>query len=56
MRIFENWARFKLKYGLPVELPYSSFTNVSWETLCARPFSPETCYSAPGDYSRYFRD
>jgi GT2 family glycosyltransferase len=55
MRIFENWARFKLKYDLPVELPYASFSNFEWATLARRPFSPETCYVPPADYSRYFR-
>jgi GT2 family glycosyltransferase len=55
MKIFENWARFKLKYGLPVELPYTSFTNLDWEALSHRPFSPEACYVSPRDYSKYFR-
>jgi GT2 family glycosyltransferase len=55
MRIFENWARFKLKYGLPVELPFTSLNNLNWEALCQRPFNPETCYVSPGDYSKYFR-
>lgn len=55
MRIFENWARFKLKYGLPVDQPYTSLNNLDWGTLGRRPFSPETCYVVPGDYSKYFR-
>src|SRR3990167_4124559 len=56
MRIFENWARFKLKYGLPVEQPYSSLNHLNWEALCQRPFSPEAYYVPPRDYSKYFRD
>lgn len=56
MRIFENWARFKLKYGLPVEQPYTSLNHLDWEALSRWPFNPETCYSAPGDYSKFFRD
>lgn len=55
MRIFENWARFKLKYGLPVDLPYTTFINLDWEDLCRRPFTSELCYVPPGDYSKYFR-
>jgi GT2 family glycosyltransferase len=55
MKIFENWARFKLKYGLPVELPYTSFIELDWEALCRRPYSPETCHVPPGDYSKYIR-
>jgi len=55
MRIFENWARFKLKYGLAVDQPYTSLNNLNWDALCKRPFSPETCYVSPGDYSKYFR-
>lgn len=54
MRVFENWARFKLKHGLPVELPYASFTNFDWAALARRPFSRETCYVAPADYAKYF--
>ena len=55
MRIFENWARFKLKYGLTVEQPYTSLNSLNWDALCQKPFNPEMCYSSPGDYSKYFR-
>lgn len=55
MRVFENWARFKLKYGLPVELPYTSMNDLDWKYLCQRPFKPELHYSRPSDYSKYFR-
>jgi GT2 family glycosyltransferase len=54
MRIFENWARFKLKYGLPVDLPYASFSNFDWAGLAHRPFTPETCYVPPADYTKFF--
>lgn len=55
MRVFENWARFKLKYGLPVEQPYTSMNDLDWEVLSQKPFKPDLWYSPPGDYSRYFK-
>lgn len=55
MRVFENWARFKLKYGLPVEQPYTSMNDLDWKTLCQKPFKPELHYSPPVDYSKHFR-
>lgn len=54
-KVFENWARFKMKYGLPVELQLGSTNDIPWDDLCSRPFSAQTCYVAPGDYSEYFR-
>lgn len=51
MRVIENWARFKLKYGLPVELPYRSMLEVPWERLSTQAFDPARHYTAPGDYA-----
>ncbi len=51
MRVIENWARFKLKYDLPVELPYRSMQEVPWERLSTQVFDPARHYTAPGDYS-----
>jgi N-acetylglucosaminyl-diphospho-decaprenol L-rhamnosyltransferase len=51
-RVVENWARFKVKYGLPVELDYSSIQDIPWASLAAEPFSPGRHYSKPGDYSQ----
>jgi GT2 family glycosyltransferase len=53
MRVFENWARFKMKYGLPVTLSYNSILDVPWEQLATIPFSHQRHYSSPADYSRY---
>jgi GT2 family glycosyltransferase len=52
-RVIENWARFKLKWGLPVSLPYDSFGTLSWDELAAAAFDELRHVSAPGDYSRY---
>jgi GT2 family glycosyltransferase len=51
MRVFENWARFKLKYGLPVELPYETMLNIPWATLSAAKFDSKKHYIPAGDYS-----
>ena len=56
MRVIENWARFKLKWGLPIEQPYQSMAGVPWAELAARPFAPQRHYSAPADYTRYRTD
>ncbi len=55
-RVIENWARFKLKWGLPVALPYhETIGQLAWDRLAAdaRPFDQQRHFSAPGDYSRY---
>lgn len=53
MRVFENWARFKLKYGLPVSQPYESIAGIPWVQLATQPFDAKSHFSAPGDYTRY---
>jgi GT2 family glycosyltransferase len=55
MRVVENWARFKLKWGLPVTLSYESFGSLRWDELAATAasFDERRHFSAPGDYSRY---
>jgi hypothetical protein len=50
-RVIENWARFKLKYRLPVELEYVAMPAIPWDQIRAESFLPERHYSAPGDYS-----
>jgi FkbM family methyltransferase len=52
-RVYENWARFKMKYGLPVELGYKDTSAIPWPQLRSRPFIREQVYCAPGDYSRH---
>jgi GT2 family glycosyltransferase len=53
MRIFENWARFKMKYGLPVEMLYEGTDLIPWKALAAGPFDARKHYSAAADYSEY---
>jgi GT2 family glycosyltransferase len=54
-RVIENWASFKMKYGLPVSLRYSAITELPWARLAESQsgFDPRRHYSAPGDYLRY---
>ena len=52
-RVFENWARFKLKYTLPVEIGYESTNLIPWGTLRQTEFSVAKHYTPPGDYSQY---
>lgn len=51
-RVIENWARFKMKYGLPVELLYTSCAAIPWPDLPGR-IAGERLMIAPGDYSRF---
>lgn len=53
MRVYENWARFKMKYDLPVTLSYRSIIDVPWEKLASVPFSQPLHYSSPADYSQF---
>jgi GT2 family glycosyltransferase len=53
VRVAENWARFKLKYGLPVEAMFEGTDLIPWKALASVPFSAEKHYTAPGDYSQY---
>lgn len=32
-RVFENWARFKNKYSLPVDLMYTGINEIPWDEL-----------------------
>lgn len=52
-RVYENWARFKLKYGMPVELAYDAMTIIPWPTLAAGEFDRAKHYVAPADYSAF---
>ena len=55
-RVIENWARFKLKWGLPVALSYQeSIRTLPWDRIAASgaPFDPRRHVSAPADYLRY---
>jgi GT2 family glycosyltransferase len=53
-RIHENWARFKLKYGLPVNLLYSGMNAIDWGLLNTPVASDVKGFHVPpGDYSEY---
>jgi GT2 family glycosyltransferase len=51
MRVIENWARFKLKYDLPVELIYSSINDIPWASLPGR--IADNFHVPAGNYSRF---
>jgi len=53
-RVYENWARFKLKYKMPVEEAYENINNVPWDELSAVRDDANKYYCRPGDYTRYF--
>jgi GT2 family glycosyltransferase len=53
MRVYENWARFKMKYGLPVSMAYESIASIPWERLESVPFETSRHYCAPADYGRF---
>jgi GT2 family glycosyltransferase len=51
-RVIENWARFKIKYGLPVELVYTSINDIPWALLPNR-IADNNIPIPPEDYSRF---
>jgi GT2 family glycosyltransferase len=53
MRVFENWARFKLKYGLPVDQPYTSINDIPWDILSSAEFDIAKYYCPSANYSRF---
>lgn len=46
-RVHENWARFKMKYHLPVALPYTNINDIPWQALAKASFSPALHYCPP---------
>lgn len=52
-KVFENWARFKLKYSMPVSLPYQSMNAIDWDALNSMQASSAQYYSNPGHYLEY---
>jgi len=53
MKVYENWARFKLKYGYPVELPYTGINDLDWAALNGAPARRADVHVPAGDYTRY---
>lgn len=50
-RVHENWARFKMKYKLPVERAYNGVRLIEWEKLAMSPVLADEMYSLFNDYS-----
>tara|TARA_B100001765_G_C19494622_1_gene335806 strand:+ start:179 stop:1108 length:930 start_codon:yes stop_codon:yes gene_type:complete len=50
-RVFENWARFKIKYSLPVDLMYTGIKEIPWDEL-SKDFK-ENKFINKIDYSKY---
>jgi len=48
-RVYENWARFKLKYGMPVDLQYSGVRNIPWADI-PDPTDSQEIFQYPGNY------
>ena len=48
--VFENWSRFKAKYGLPAHLEYTSTHDIPWAKLAAQTFDPARHFVPPGNY------
>ena len=50
-QLFENWARFKIKYSLPHDLSYPGVNDIPWE----KTFNKKTKYIDKLDYSKYLQ-
>jgi GT2 family glycosyltransferase len=49
-KIIENWARFKIKYKMPVNVLYTSINDIEWSKLNAARIDP---YIEPANYLDY---
>lgn len=55
-KVHENWARFKLKYGFPVSLPYSGMSGLDWGSLNRTANSQSSdLYFPKGNYSEFLQ-
>ena len=50
-QVWENWARFKIKYSLPNDLNYNGINDIPWE----KTFDKKTKYIDKVDYSKYLQ-
>lgn len=48
-RVYENWARFKLKYGMPVDLQYTGVRNIPWADI-SKSTDNQEIFQKPGNY------
>jgi GT2 family glycosyltransferase len=57
-KIHENWARFKLKYNIPINQLYelNTFFQMDWDSLNAFTVELDKLYIPPVDYSNYLID
>ncbi len=53
LKVIENWARFKLKYRLPVNLLYTSINDIDWDSLNNFQFENNGLFIPSVDYSAY---
>ena len=51
-RVYENWARFKIKYGLPVEQAYEGVRLIPWQKM-AESTSIGDLFQIPGCYTSH---
>ena len=49
-KIYENWARFKIKYKIPVNILYTTINDIDWLQLNKSNINP---YIEPGNYLNY---
>jgi len=54
-KIYENWARFKLKYDLPIDRMYEldMLARMDWDSLNTRAKDCVKLFIPPVDYSKY---
>ena len=52
-KVMENWARFKLKYDLPVNLLYSSINDIDWDGLNNQQCEKDGLFIPTVNYSEY---
>ena len=55
-KVIENWARFKLKYGLPVSLAYTGINDIDWNSLNSLKNETSSFYIDHGNYSNFLCD
>ena len=51
IKVYENWARFKLKYSLPVNFIYPGVDGIPWDELVKK--NTKNIFLKKKDYSKY---
>lgn len=52
-RVYENWARFKIKYGLPVDLRRPDGDKFEWDRFCEAQYDAARHHVPSQDYAQY---